>query len=302
LLDLGQAMHKLVANDTSVEIGHTDRMDEIGEMARAVVVFRANAIDLMHSQRGLAQQATMLEEKLAHEQSVTQMQRNFVSMITHEFRTPLTQIDAHAQRLINLRGRLSPENINDRATRVRTAVVRIIRMIDSLVETTRLMDGDARLFFHPQPMDLVPILRDVCRVQREISSGVHLREDFASQSMLMTGDPKLLAQAFSNLIANAIKYSPKGAKIMLSANRTGGQFAVTVQDAGIGIPKKDLEHIFTRYYRGSNVSGFIGTGVGLFLVATVLRLHGGDITVESEEGYGARFTAILPEVLLESVC
>jgi signal transduction histidine kinase len=100
LLDLSRAMLKLAANDTSVEVGHTGCMDEIGEMARAVVVFRANAIDPMHSQPGLAQQATMLQEKLAHEQSVTQMQRNFVSMITHEFRTPLTRIDAQAQRCI----------------------------------------------------------------------------------------------------------------------------------------------------------------------------------------------------------
>ena len=108
LLDLGQAMRQLAANDTGVEIGHTDRNDEIGEMARAVVVFRGNAIELAQSQRGLAQQATMLEEKLAHEQYVTQLQRNFVSMITHEFRTPLTQIDAQAQRLISLKDRLRP--------------------------------------------------------------------------------------------------------------------------------------------------------------------------------------------------
>jgi len=186
LLDLGRAMHKLVANDTGVEIGHTDRMDEIGEMAGAVVVFRANAIELIHSQRGLAQQATMLEEKLTYEQSVTQMQRNFVSMITHEFRTPLTQIDAQAQRLTNLKDRLLPEDISDRAARIRAAVARIIRMIDNRVETTRLMVGDMRLFFHPEPMDLVAVLRDVCRVQWEISSGARILEDFDSQSMLMT--------------------------------------------------------------------------------------------------------------------
>jgi two-component system, OmpR family, sensor kinase len=130
---------------------------------------------------------------------------------------------------------------------------------------------------------------------------VQIQEDFVPRSMVMTGDPKLLAQAFSNLLVNAIKYSPQGAKIVLVARQTGSQFAVTVQDPGIGIPEKDLEHIFTRYYRGGNVSGFIGTGIGLFLVATVLRLHGGDITVESEEGRGTRFTAMLPETLFESI-
>lgn len=296
LLDLSRAMHRLASNDTGVEIGHTGRMDEIGEMARAVVVFRANAIELMHSQRGLAQQATMLEEKLAHEQSVTRTQRNFVSMITHEFRTPLTRIDAQAQRLINLKDRLLPEDISDRAGRMRAAVTRIIHLIDHLVDTTRLMEGDASLFFHPEPMDLAAVLRDVCRVQREISPGAQIVEDFAGRALPMRGDPKLLFQAFGNLMANAIKYSPGRAKVILRGRQSGGKIAVTIEDFGIGIPEKDRDHIFSRYYRGSNVSGFVGTGIGLFLVATVLRLHAGDITFESKEGPGTRFITTLPEM------
>jgi signal transduction histidine kinase len=293
LLDLGRAMRRLAANDTTVEIGHTDRSDEIGEMARAVVVFRANAIELIHSQRGLAQQATMLEEKLAHERSVTQLQRNFVSTIMHEFRTPLTQIDAQAQRLINLKSRLLPEDISERSGRIRAAVTRIIRMIDNLVETSRLMDGDASLFFHPEPIDLVAVLRDVCRVHQEISPGAQIQEDYGSQSLSMWGDPKLLFQAFSNLLANAIKYSVTTARIALRASQTGEQIAVVVEDSGIGIPKQDREFIFTRFYRGNNVSGFVGTGIGLFLVATVIHLHAGEVTVESEEGAGSRFTVTL---------
>ena len=253
-------------------------------MARAVVVFRANAIELMHSQRGLAQQATMLEEKLAHEQAVAQMQRNFVSVITHEFRTPLTQIDAQAQRLTNLRDRLLPQDIGDRAGRIRAAVTRIVRMIDQLVDTTRLMDGNARLFFHPEAMDLVGVLRDVCRVHREISPNALIMEYYDTQPLMVYGDPKLLFQAFSNLLSNAIKYSPADATVVVRVEQTDRRIVVTVEDFGIGIPARDREHIFSRYYRGSNVSGFVGTGIGLFLVAMVVRLHNGQITVDSAEG------------------
>jgi signal transduction histidine kinase len=294
LLELGRVMHQLAANDTGVTIGHTERKDEIGEMARAVVVFRANAIELMQSQQGLAQQATMLEEKLAHEQSATQMQRNFVSVITHEFRTPLTQIDAQAQRLTNLKDRLLPQDIADRAGRIRAAVTRIVRLIDQLVDTTRLLDGEASLFFHPEPMDLVSVLRDVCRVQREISPGVLITEDYASQRLPVVGDPKLLFQAFSNLVSNAIKYTPRCTRVIVRANQTARGIAIIVEDFGIGIPENDREHIFSRYYRGSNASGFVGTGIGLFLVATVLRLHAGEIALESNEGDGSRFIATLP--------
>lgn len=293
LLDLGRAMHQLAASDISVEIGHTTRNDEIGEMARAVVVFRANAIELIHSQRGLAQQATMLEEKLAHEQSVTQMQRNFVSMITHEFRTPLTQIDAQAQRLARMKDCLLPDDISDRAGRIRSAVARIVRMIDDLVDTTRLMDGDTQLFFHPEAMDLVTVLRGVCRVHREVSPSALILEQYRQTAIPMNGDPKLLFQAFSNLVSNAIKFSSEDAKVTVLARREEDRVVVTVEDEGIGIPLKDREHIFSRYYRGSNVPGFIGSGVGLFLVATVVRLHDGAVTVKSAEGEGSKFIVTL---------
>jgi two-component system, OmpR family, sensor kinase len=295
LRDLSQAMRKLVANDTSAGIHHTSRTDEIGEMARAVVVFRANAVELTHSQRGLAQQATMLAEKLAHEQSVTQMQRNFVSMITHEFRTPLTQIDAHAQRLVSLKDRLEPPEICGRAGRIRAAVARIVRLIDQLVDATRVLDADANLFFHPEALDLVTVLREVCRVHREISPGVQIMEYYDQMRLSMQGDPKLLFQAFSNLLSNAIKYSPANGKVTLRTQLLDGQIAVSVEDAGIGIPAQDLANVFDRYYRGGNVSGFVGTGVGLFLVATVIRLHNGTINVDSIEGRGSRFTVTLAE-------
>jgi signal transduction histidine kinase len=294
LLDLGQAMRQLAANDIGVRIDHIDRNDEIGEMARAVVVFRSNAIELMQSQRGLAQQATMLEEKLAHEQYVTQLQRNFVSMITHEFRTPLTQIDAQAQRLLSLKDRLSSDDVDERARRIRAAVVRIIRLIDNLVDTARLMDGDASLFFHPEKIDLCTVLRDACHLHRELSPNAQIMEYYDSSPLPLYGDPKLLFQTFSNLLSNAIKYSPADPRVKIHARHTAEMTTVVVEDHGLGIPMQDRAQIFTRYYRGSNVCGLVGTGVGLFLVATVVHLHGGDVTVESREGKGSRFTVTLP--------
>jgi two-component system, OmpR family, sensor kinase len=293
LLDLGRVMRRLAANDTDVEVGHTERHDEIGAMARAVVVFRGNAIQLMQAQRELARHTTTLEEKLAHEQSVAELQRNFVSMITHEFRTPLTRIDAQAQRLNNLKERVLPREISDRTGRIRSSVTGIVRLIDHLVDTTRLMDPDPDMFFHPEPMDLTDVLRDVCRIQREVDPGVRIIERLPAEPLSITGDAKLLSEAFNNLIANAVKYSPNHEKIVVRAERACGGIAVTVADQGIGIPAGDLGHVFTRYYRGSNVSSYVGTGIGLFLVATVIRLHAGHVGVESEEGNGTRVTVTL---------
>src|SRR5204863_7827127 len=142
-------MHRLAANNTEIDIAGTERRDEIGEMARAAVVFRNNAIELMRSQSVLARQAAMLEQQLADEQRLALLQRNFVSMASHEFRTPLTIIDGHAQRLIKLKDRMPTEEINERASKVRGAVLRITQLIDNLLNTSRLFDGGAGLYFHP---------------------------------------------------------------------------------------------------------------------------------------------------------
>ncbi len=124
LLDLARCMRGLAGNETDVNIPGVERGDEIGDMARAVVVFRDNVIDLAISQTALADQASLLAEKLAAEQRPTQSQRNFVSMASHEFRTPLTIIDGQAQRLINAKDRLGPDDVAARAGKIRGAVLK----------------------------------------------------------------------------------------------------------------------------------------------------------------------------------
>ncbi|HKN10784.1 MAG TPA: ATP-binding protein [Pseudomonadota bacterium] len=293
LLHLADCMHRLAGNDTDIDIRGTKRRDEIGEMARAAVVFRNNAIELMRSQQRLIRQTSMLEEKLAQEQRLALLQRNFVSMASHEFRTPLSIIDGHAQRLIKLKDRLAPAEIDERAGKVRGAVLRLTHLIDNLLDSSRLIDAGAPLYFHPEEIDLAALLREICQLHREIAPGSRIEERFATP-VSMAGDPKLLFQAFSNLLSNAIKYSASGSLVEISAGLEAGKILVTVKDSGIGIPASDIDQLFERYYRGSNVSGIVGTGVGLYLVKMVLEVHGGEIAVESSEGKGSKFSVRLP--------
>ncbi len=291
---LAHTMRLLAANRTNLEIEGTDRGDEIGDMSRAVQVFRSNAIELIQSQHGLAQQAGMLEQKLAYEKELTRLQRNFVSMISHEFRTPLTAIDAHAQRLNNMKEHIQPKDIEDRARRIRSAVQRITSLMDNLLNTSRLMDGKAELFFHPAEFDMVSVLRDVCTFHREISPSARIIESFGTEPMPFHGDQKLLFQTFSNLLSNAIKYSAEDIFVQVTARQDEDATVISFRDQGLGIPQKDLGILFDRYYRGSNVSGIVGTGIGLYLAKTVVDMHGGDISVISQEGHGSCFTISLP--------
>jgi two-component system OmpR family sensor kinase len=294
LLDLVDRMLRLAANETGVEIEGTLRHDEIGEMARAVVVFRNNAIELVAGRHGLKQQALMLQEKLAEEQRLMLLQRNFVSMASHEFRTPLTIIDAHAQRLISMRERLRAEELAERARKIRSAVLRMTHLIHNLIDSVRVIDGDVQLYFHPSTMDLAMLLHEVSQLQREITPRVQILENIATQPLSIIGDAKLLFQVFSNLLSNAVKYSPGAELIKVAVTSVDAAVLVTVEDHGIGIPEADRGRLFERYYRGSNAAGIVGTGVGLYFVKMVVELHGGDITVESEAGAGSRFSVRLP--------
>jgi two-component system OmpR family sensor kinase len=300
LLQLADRMRRLAANDTDIDVPETARADEIGAMAQATVVFRNNAIALMDSQRILARQAAMLAEQLAQEQRLALLQRNFVSMASHEFRTPMTIIDGHARRLIKLKDSIGPAEIGERAGKVRSAVLRMTQLIDNLLNSSRLIDGGVGggggggQYFHPAEMDMAALLQEVCQLHREMVPGAQIAERIAVAPLPLVGDPKLLFQVFSNLLSNAIKYSPGGGVIAVDAAMVDDEVVVAVADRGIGIPESDLNRLFERYHRGSNVSGIVGTGVGLYLVKMVVDMHGGAVTVESHEGDGARFTIRLP--------
>jgi two-component system, OmpR family, sensor kinase len=294
LLELADRMRRLAANNTDIDIPETGRRDEIGEMAQATVVFRNNAIELMRSQRVLARQAAMLEEQLAQEQRLALAQRNFISMASHEFRTPLTVIDGHARRLMKVRDSLSPAEIDERAGKIRAAVLRLTHLIDNLLNSARLIDGGAEMYFHPEDLDLTVLLREVCQLHREMVPSAEIAERFNAPAIPMVGDSKLLFQAFSNLLSNAVKYSPGGGAVEVGAEIAGHEAVVTIADRGIGIPAGDLNRLFERYHRGGNVSGIVGTGVGLYLVKMAIDLHAGGIEVKSKEGEGTRFTVRLP--------
>ena len=292
LMKLALGMRRLADHDTAITIPSVARGDEIGEMARAVAVFRENAVALATSQRRLLEQAAALEAGLENERRLMEQQRDFVTMTSHEFRTPLTIIDGHAQRLIKLQDRLDPADAAERGARIRSAVQRITNIMDSLLGASRVLDG--RAAFHPCDLDPAVLLREACQAHRDANRGAIIIEDLESLPATIHGDPKLLFHAFSNLISNAIKYSPASSPTEVKARAEPGWLVVEVRDHGIGIPARDRVRLFERYFRGSNATRVAGTGVGLHLVSMVVAMHQGEVFVESLEGVGSRFVVRLP--------
>ncbi len=291
---LVERMHRIADNDPYVDVPGTGRSDEIGDIAHAVVRFRDNTIELERSKAALAEQAAQLQDTLENERRMALMQHNFVSMASHEFRTPLNVIDGHAQRLVRMKETPSAELIAERCGRIRAAVRRMTSLIDRLLDSSQQLDGAVARF--GVDFSLTLLLHEVCEMHRESSPAAVIEEIVdASVPEIFHGDAKLLFQALSNLVGNAIKYSPDGSPITVHLSGDAAAVSIAVSDNGIGIPEKDLGHLFERFVRGANTMGTAGAGVGLYLVKLAIELHRGTVSVNSTMGRGTRFEVWLPQ-------
>ena len=233
-----------------------------------------------------------LRTALAKERQLGQLQREFVSMTSHEFRTPLAIIDTATQRLMRRRDTLPGEEYAGLGREIRDAVQRMIGMIDGILNSARLDAGEIR--FSPAPMDLAALIDEVCRRQAGLSPRHEIRSDLTALPATITGDRALLDQVFTNLLSNATKYAPNGGPIEVVARGDGDGVVVTVADRGVGIPRAELPRIFARFFRARTSTGISGTGLGRYAVRRRVQMHGGKVAVASEEGQGTTVTVELP--------
>lgn len=233
-----------------------------------------------------------LRTALAKERQLGQLQREFVSMTSHEFRTPLAIIDAATQRLMRRRDSLSSDDYAGLGHDVRDAVQRMIGMIDGILNSARLDAGEIR--FVPRALDIAALIGEVCRRQSGLSPRHEIRAALGGLPAEITGDPALLDQVFTNLLSNATKYMPGGGLVDVAGRVEGDAVVVTVADRGVGIPKAELPRIFERFFRARTSTGIVGTGIGLYAVKRLIDMHGGRVSVDSEEGKGTIVTVRLP--------
>jgi signal transduction histidine kinase len=236
--------------------------------------------------------AQTLAEALVAEKDASATQRAFVSMISHEFRMPLAVIDGEAFRLIENRDSVGPEEIARRATAIRESVTRMVALIEAVLYSSRAREN--KIVLHVESVDLRVLVGDVCRQQAQAAPKHVIEYDLSGLPETFQGDRNLLIYVFDNLIANAVKYSQAGSTVTLTGRVEDGFIVISVQDHGIGIPADDLPKLFEPYFRASNAADFRGSGVGLYIVRCVARLHGGRVSVMSEPGHGSVFTLYLP--------
>jgi len=241
-----------------------------------------------------------LLQTLAREKELGQLRSNFVSMVSHEFRTPLGIIQSSAEILEDYLDRLEP---SERGEHLQSIRKNTRRMAGTMEEVLLMGSFDAgRMEFRPATLELRTFLQAlVDEVLSAAGQGCPIELTLSEMPAEIKGDERLLRHIFTNLLTNAVKYSNAGRAVRFEIARTGDEIVCTIRDRGIGIPDADREWLFNAFHRGHNVDDRPGTGLGLVIVKRCVDLHRGKIVVESKVGEGTTVTVRLPIFCQESI-
>ncbi len=244
-----------------------------------------------------AQQLARERDARAHAESATHARDQFLAIVSHELRSPLNGIKSWTHVLENL--------LRDAAPPVRRALAGImigvdhqVRLIDDLLDVTRAMSGNLGLA--KQPMPLLPVLADAVETLRAMAleKNLNVVTEYAIEERVIHGDPDRVRQIFVNLLINAVKFTPAGGTIRVSARPEGPMARIEVRDNGAGIPPDFLPYLFDPFRQadqGARSRSQEGLGLGLALVQRLAELHGGYVTCESDgRDRGATFRVYLP--------
>ncbi|WP_201390196.1 PAS domain S-box protein [Ktedonobacter sp. SOSP1-85] len=217
----------------------------------------------------------------------------FISMASHELKTPLTALKMQAQLARKRLERQSPHEAATALSRVEGPIQQLERLIGELLDVSKIQAG--RLEYLQEAVDLDMLLHEVADTMQQIST-THTIVVRGATLCSLEADKGRLEQVFINLISNAIKYSPDAKTVEIDLSTSPEAATIRIRDHGQGIPQELRDKIFERFYRvsGANQKAIPGLGMGLYIVAEIVRHHGGDITVESEVGKGSTFSVTLP--------
>lgn len=248
---------------------------------------------LRESNEALKMSVIERTNQLEKAQELNQLKTEFVSMLSHDFRNPLNKILLSAGLLEESRDRLTKDQQVSYFRMIRSAIKDMDQLLTEVLLIGRADSG--RLYCQFDPVDLLDYCQKLVEsfiVKPEKQSAIIFQIEGSLERGLW--DVNLIKHILTNLLGNAIKYSPQGNPVEFKIIVESEQVVFKIIDRGIGIPSKDQEYLFKPFYRGSNVDNIQGTGLGLAIVGRCVEAHKGQIHLESEEGKGTKITVILP--------
>ena len=236
-----------------------------------------------------------IEKSLKREKELGILKTNFVSMVSHEFRTPLATINANSEIILRYFDKLSRDDINKRLGKIKSEVLDMTVMLEDILIIGK---SDAqKLDFNPVSLDIVSLIKDIiAEYQLSEPKSRTIIYNVSTPIIMIPADKKWIKHIVNNLLSNAIKYSGEDQQIEISIKKEPTGISFSFKDYGVGIAKEDIAMLFEPFYRGENVGEISGTGLGLVILQKALNLHKGKIEVESEIGKGSNFRVTLPAV------
>ena len=237
---------------------------------------------------------------IARVHSSQQSQRDFVANVSHELKTPLTSIQGFAQAILDDTAD-TPEACKQAAQIIYNESARMHRMALDLLDLARLEAGTADL--EMSPVDIGALLRGIVEkfTPQAMKANVDLQMNVPDNLPALNADGDRLAQVFTNLVDNSLKFTPAHGQVTLSAKKVGAEMELSVTDTGFGVAREALPRLFDRFYQadssragGETAGGRRGAGLGLAIVQEIIQAHGGKIGVRSQVGHGTTFTIHLP--------
>jgi PAS domain S-box-containing protein len=222
-----------------------------------------------------------------------QRKSDFVAMLTHELKTPLTAITSYVQLLIE-KFKDDADKFNLQAlSRIEAQAKKMTSMAHDFLSVARIEDG--KIDLRKEILELHPLVKEIAE-DTKILTSKHTIQLIDCEAIHIYANRDKIGQVLTNLVSNAIKYSPNGGTITIGCERQPEKVKIFVSDEGMGISKADQKRLFERFYRANNdkIKGVAGFGIGLYLVAEILRQHNSEIMVDSKENEGSTFYFVLP--------
>lgn len=279
--------------DNSVRKAHEqsilNQKYELAQLSEALKELNENLEDKVTVRTlELEEARNSLSVALEKERELGDLKSRFVSMASHEFRTPLSAVLSSASLILSYAERLDIESIKKHAGRIKNAVNGLNTILTEFLSLGKLEDGKIKPAL--SPVNIPEAIQDVCaEMSMLFKAGQEYKHYHVGAETAML-DGGLIRNILVNLISNAIKYSPEDTLITIESEVTPTQAIIKVIDQGVGIPEEDQKHLFGRFFRAQNVSNIHGTGLGLYIVKRYVEMLNGSIGFESAPGKGSTFT------------
>ena len=246
------------------------------------------------AQNELHEREIELEKSLAKERELGELKSRFVSMASHEFRTPLSTIQSSVSLIGRYQKSEEQPNREKHINKVRSSVTHLTGILNDFLSLNKLEEG--KVVTNLEHIDILELANEITEEMKALlKTGQVLRTQFDIEAHQVYSDRKILKNILLNLISNAIKYSDENASIDFNLKTNSDLLEFSIRDYGIGIPEEEQKHLFDRFFRASNVINIEGTGLGLNIVKKYVEMLGGEIDFNSVLNEGTTFKVVLPE-------